>query len=322
MNSRISITSRIYHPETVHNVEIDEVLDYIKTGKCMNQDLKGITQQIQAEPNHDMQNDLKFKNLPVACFNGTFSYRSDADITGYSSFTAMDFDGFASADELLHIRRRLMKTPCVYAVFRTPSGKGLKAIVMHDNDNPDWHAELYGQLLAKFCITNADASVCDLSRGNYICYDPDLWKNELCIPYHFVHDPLYTPRPRITSEHKWNHGDVNALMGFLRTKRVISNKSDQSIVNILNAHWRKQPDRWVVGNRANSVFQAASELCCFGVDIGNALEYLSGAYLATGLPQNEITYQTIRGYMCNACDYGTKRHKFDGYGYVGRGGTF
>ena len=321
MNTLVTLSARVYHPEGVLDFEIDEILEFIRTGQCLNQDLRGITQQIQAESNHDEQNKMKFGNLPVACFNGTFSYRSDSDITGYSSFTAMDFDGFESEEELRRIGRRLVKTPCVYAIFRTPSGRGLKAIVMHDNDNPDYHTELYGQLLAKFCITNADASVCDLSRGNYICHDPYLWKNELCIPYHFVHNPAYIPKPKAT-QRRWTGVDINGLQAILRQKRVMSGKSDRSIINILNAHWRKQPERWKVGNRANSVFQTASELCNFGVDIGNALEYLSKAYSPTGLPQYEINYQTVRGYMCNAMNYGIKRHRFDGYGYVGRGGTF
>lgn len=320
-NTHMTVSARIYAPDLVLDVEIDDVLECIRTGQFYKQNLRGITQQIQAEPNHDEQNKMKYSNLPVASFNGTFSYRSDSDITGYSSFTAMDFDGFTSEEELQKIGRRLVKTPCVYAVFRTPGGRGLKAIVMHDNDNPDYHTELYGQLLAKFQITNADPSVCDLSRGNYLCYDPNLWKNELCIPYHFVHDPAYTPKPRAI-QRRWTGMDIIELQAILRQKRVMSSKSDQSVINILNSHWQKNPNRWKVGNRANSVFQSASELCNFGVDIGNALEYLSQAYLPTGLPQNEINYQAIRGYMCNVMNYGTKRHRFDGYGYVGRGGSF
>lgn len=313
MNTGITVSTRIYRPDQVSNVAVDDVLESIKTGQLYGQDLREITQQIQAEPSHEVQNKMKYSNLPVASFNGTFSYRSDSDITEYSSFTAMDFDGFASEDELQRICRRLVKTPCVYAVFRTPSGRGLKAIVMHDNPMPEWHTELYGQLLAKFQISNADTSVCDLSRGNYICYDPDLWKNDNCQPYHFEHNPQYTPRPKSTKR-TWAASDVKELQAILRQRWLKMGKSDQSIINILNAHWKKVPERWKVGNRANSVFQAASELCCFGVDIENAMEYLLNAYLPIGLPLSDINYQTVRGYMCNAMDYCTKRHLFDGYG--------
>jgi hypothetical protein len=101
------------------------------------------------------------------------------------------------------------------------------------------------------------------------------------------------------------------MLGF---KHPVGNKSDQSIINILNACWKKQPDRWRVGNRKNSVFLAASELCNAGVNMDKALDYLVNAYTVVGLPVDDILYQGIRGYQCNYETYGIKRSRFDGYG--------
>ena len=148
----ISVSYRIFMPRNLKEMDIDGVLNCIKTGNFFGQDLIGITRRIQAETNHDKQNDLKKNNLPVAMFNGVFGYKSDDNIIEYSCFTAMDFDQFQNEAELQAIGRRLVITPCVYAVFRTPSGKGLKAIVRHDNLCPDYHGELYAQLLNKFEI--------------------------------------------------------------------------------------------------------------------------------------------------------------------------
>lgn len=64
--------------------------------------------------------------------------------------------------------------------FCTPSGNGLKALVLHDNTDPARHEDLYGQLLDKFYVANRnDASCKDLARRNYLSYDPDIWTNQI-----------------------------------------------------------------------------------------------------------------------------------------------
>ena len=194
MKFRIALVNRINQPGNVCDVEINEVLAMIKNGVCYNQDLREVTAFIQSQSNHDVQNQLKLQYLPVALFNGTFSYKNSAGLKEYSNFTAIDFDRFNNEQEFNEVGSRLCNTPCVYAVFRTPSGRGLKAIVMHDNDNPEYHEELYLQLLSKFNTPATDTSVGDIARGNYLCYDPNLWLNSNCVPYHFIHDPQYTTR--------------------------------------------------------------------------------------------------------------------------------
>ena len=297
MITMITISARISTPNILKDVEINEVLAMIKNGVCYNQDLREVTAFIQSQSNHDVQNQLKLQYLPVALFNGTFSYKNSAGLKEYSNFTAMDFDGFASEQDLQNAGYRLCITPCVYSVFRTPSGGGLKAIVMHDNDNPAYHKELYEQLLQKFDIPSTDKSVSDIARGNYLCYDPDLWLNENCTPYHFVHDPQYTTRV-IPSR---SHGtlDKATLKQALSLLKPLSKKSDESIINILNAKWKKDPLRWREGNRANSIFNSASELCRAGVGIDKSIDYLIDSYKPTGMNEKEIEYQAVRGYQAN-----------------------
>lgn len=316
INNKISVIPRIYKPSEVQDVELKVVLNAIKTGILNGMDLTKITQEIQSEPDHTVQNRMKYEKLPVAMFNGTFSYKNDQSIKDYSSFTAIDLDNFSSGEEMNKAKKMLMKDSCVYAIFTTPSGSGLKAIIIHDNLSPDYHGELYEQLLAKFQLSVLDTSVSDLSRGNYICYDPDIYINYNPNPYHFVHNPSYIPKtkPKSLSPRAGSDYDIRHLRLMLGFKHPVGNKSDQSIINILNACWKKQPDRWRVGNRKNSVFQAASELCNAGVNMDRALEYLVNAYTTVGLPVDDIMYQGIRGYQCNYETYGIKRSRFDGYG--------
>ena len=312
MKTMITICARISTPNILKDVEINEVLAMIQNGVCYNQDLREVTAFIQSQSDHDVQNQLKLQNLPVALFNGTFSYKKSAGLKEYSNFTAIDFDGFASEQDLQNAGYRLCITPCVYSVFRTPSGGGLKAIVMHDNDNHACHYELYEQLLQKFDIPSTDKSVSDIARGNYLCYDPNLWLNSNCVPYHFIHDPQYTTRV-IPSR---SHGtlDKATLRNALSLLKPLSKKSDESIINILNAKWRKDPLRWREGNRANSIFNSASELCRAGVDLDKSIDYLIDSYKPTGMDVREIEYQAVRGYQNNVDGYGCTRNVFDNYG--------
>ena len=136
MKTKIAICARINTPNNLKEVEINNVLAMIKHGVCYMQDLRAVTAFIQSQSEHDVQNRLKLQYLPVALFNGTFSYKNSTGLKEYSNFTAIDFDRFNNEQEFNEVGSRLCNTPCVYAVFRTPSGRGLKAIVMHDNDNP------------------------------------------------------------------------------------------------------------------------------------------------------------------------------------------
>ena len=319
LNKKITTIPRINMPWSVRDVEIDEVLKAIKTGRYMNDDMRSSTVKIQGLTDGDELRKQKSLLLPVALYNGTFSYKNNAHLTAYSSFTAMDFDNFESEDGLCAVRRRLVITPCVYAVYRTPSGKGLKAIVAHDNEDPLFHDELYGQLLRKFETPEIDNNVQDLARGNYMCYDPNLWMNNDCIPYHFEHNPNYvTLTTRSTQHSSTGELDMDSLRAMTNGCAVQGGKSDRSIISILDSYWRKDWHRWMVGNRANSVFREASELCLCGVNIDNALGYLMDAYIPVGLGVDVIIYQAARGYQNNIDEYGIRRSKFDGYGKSGR----
>ena len=104
------------------------------------------------------------------------------------------------------------------------------------------------------------------------------------------------------------------LKWALSLKKPVGIKSDESIIAILNSYWKKQPDRWRVGNRKNSIFKSATELCWAGVKLDKALDYLVRAYTGVGLSEDQVMYQALRGYQLNAAAYGTNRSKFDSYG--------
>ena len=93
----VSVYDNIFDVTSFSAKDIDHILTLIKYG------YPELIRQITAIRNltsHQEQNEAK-KNLPVFCCNGTFHRRNNASLLQYSSFIAIDFDGFKTDDELL-----------------------------------------------------------------------------------------------------------------------------------------------------------------------------------------------------------------------------
>lgn len=271
--------------------ELGDIIQMIRTGDMQLHDnelgdytLQWAIAKIRSVAPGDMQK-WKARLLPAVSYNGTFRELNSAGLIEYSCVTALDFDHIVTPDEMMHLRNRLIKTPCVLCVFVTPSGNGLKALVWHDNTDPARHGDLYEQLLDKFYVANgSDASCKDLARRNYLSYDPYIWINPSPDPYHYV--PTIKPQVQIPQSSG--------------TRTV----SDKSIISIMNSHWKKNnPDYWEKGNRANSIFRLACRMCKWGVDEGLATEYF-----IDGWEDDTMDEKEIRGHVGNA--YKTEEKNF------------
>ena len=258
-NKNVMLMNRINF--TKYNLlprSIGEVIEIIYRGNYNIHDnefgdmnLKEATDLVRSHPN-DMQN-MKFRFLPAVTFNGTFSEIKETGIETYSQITALDFDHVNDLDGL---KARLMGCPHVFCVFTTPSGNGLKALVLHDNTDPSKHRDMYEQLLSMFSEASQDPSCKDLARRNYLCYDPNVWINQDVEPYHYVpsNKPQMSNHPFLVS----NNPNQNYHVGV----------SEKRILDVMIATWkRKHPEAWVEGNRASGIFKFACMLCKWGVDI-------------------------------------------------------
>lgn len=248
--------------------------------------IKEAVEYIRKAPENEKQS-LKFRLLPAVAYNATFTKVNRSGIKQYSCFTALDFDHIETTEQMESVRSTLMHAQCVICVFVTPSGKGLKAIVWHDNTNPEFHQDLYEQLLDKFNITCSDKACKDLARRNYLSYDPDIWINPLPIPYH------YYPRmlPNLALQSKSNNG------------RKIS---DKSIISIMNSVWReKYPEYWEEGKRANSIFKLACQMCKWGVDEDLATQYFIDGWENDTMSETEIIHHVGNAYKAEADNFNT-----------------
>ena len=301
---QVTLTQRInYTKFHLGCATVDDVVKIIREGNILMNDykygqytLKQAVEYIRSLNTHAEQQQWKERLLPAVAYNGVFSEVEESHIMQYSNVTAMDFDDIEGYNEMQHLWRRLIITPCVYSVFVTPSGGRLKALVLHDNTNPNNHRDLYEQLLAKFNISNPDTSCRDLARRNYLSYDPNIWVNPNPVPYHYV--PTIKPIIQVQQVMQTQPKNHYAQVG----KRL----SDKSIISIMNSVWkRNHPEYWQEGHRACSIFKLACWLCKWGVDEDLALEYFIGGWESDTMTEDEISGHVTNAYKTEKDNFGT-----------------
>ena len=301
--TKISLFNRITdinHPE---EYEIDKVLDIIKTSSYYH--VAGKVDAVRKAKTKEEKEKAKMK-LPAVTWNGTFKTKNRSDLIHYSSFTALDFDHI-QPEKMDEFGKWLQGFSCVYAYYITPSGKGYKAIILHDNYEPLYHYDLYNQLLKLFDCPEKDTSTVDLARGNFLSYDPNLWKNPNPEPFHFVSSTPEPVIPDIVTETiiKDETGneiiteDDSYVANFLNTlsRQVVS---DDSIIRILEKIWTGKS---IANGRNNTTMSYAGVLCKAGVEKDRAKSFIEEL-----IPDFDITEIIEYAYSHNT--FGCERRKY------------
>lgn len=267
---RVSLFKRITDVKNPINYNLDDILEIIRTGTEF--DLKKKVQDVRNAKDKDEKDSMKIR-IPAATVNGTFESKNKNRLLVYSSYTALDFDHIPE-DEMQDFIDNLKKSPHVYAGFRTSSGEGYKAIILHDNLEPLYHDDLYEQLLEYYNCEVKDTSTRDLARGNYLSYDPDLWINADAVPFHFVPSTSEPKTVVMKTETviKTDTGeeilvqDDDEASGFLLKlrKQVIS---DETIIKFLKGIWTGKA---IGQGRNNAAMSYAGVLCKAGIEKSKA----------------------------------------------------
>jgi hypothetical protein len=301
--TKISLFNRITdinHPE---EYEIDKVLDIIKTSSYYHVAEK--VDAVRKAKTKEEKEKAKMK-LPAVTWNGTFKTKNRSGLIHYSSFTALDFDHI-QPEKMDEFEKWLQSFLCVYAYYSTPSAKGYKAIILHDNYEPLYHYDLYNQLLKLFDCPEIDKSTTDLARGNFLSYDPNLWKNPKPQPFHFIPS---TPEPiipetvteTIIKDEAGNEmitEDDSYVAKFLNTlsRQVVS---DDSIIRILGKIWTGKS---IANGRNNTTMSYAGVLCKAGVEKNRAKSFIEEL-----VPDYDITEIIEYAYSHNT--FGCERRKY------------
>ena len=300
---KVSLFPRITDVNQPQEYDVDKLLEIIRDDTYFH--LKAKVEAVRNAGTKDEKNRKKAL-LPVVTWNGTFKSKHKNECTVYSSYTALDFDHIEPKD-MPAFAGWLQGFSCVYAYFITPGGTGYKAIIIHDNCEPLYHYDLYEQLLKMFDCPWIDNSTTDLARGNYLSYDPALWKNPNPIPFHFVpttSEPVIPNtmtetvirdvqgEPVLVQDESWVEGFLNQL-----NRQVIS---DDSIIRILRKTWNGNS---LSNGRNNTAMSYAGILCKAGVEPDKAK-----AFIEELIPGFDIT--EIVGYAYTHNIFGCERMRY------------
>lgn len=272
------------------------------------------------------------RKLPMFTTSGVFSHRNDnpSNLTQYSNLLMLDFDKFPSEQKMLEFKYKLIQYASdvhLYAVFISPSGLGVKAVMLHDNTNPLEHERMFQQVKRDlFPNTDEFDMKCgNLSRTCFVSYDPNLFINTdpNLQPYPFISDTSitvpqrkqvkYAPYSAQSTQTPFHHTPQqlnlsNKFKYWDKELLGLTRDADKSLINYLDEKWRKQfPNAYQDGNRHQSILARAFSLCEAGVLIDAALNYFNDTFGRHGITQADIANMVNYAYNTNEENWGTNR---------------
>lgn len=164
-NIRISYFENLRNTTPDKVIQINEIFRDIKNGRW-EREISACHQNLELK-----------KELPCFTPTGIYSARNSKGLLHYSKVICLDID---HVDDVILLKEKCKVIPWVWAAFITPSGKGLKVFVLTDSDEEsfkDYDAEI---AIAFYDETGyiRDERCKDLSRLQFISFDPDMYINE------------------------------------------------------------------------------------------------------------------------------------------------
>lgn len=269
----------------------------------------------------DIRRELKRKNLPVITWQGIFSSRKDAGIVQLSGLMCIDID-HCSSEALNQYKESLIGQPWCVAVFRSPSGDGLKVVVQTDNyDIPSYHS-CYCQLEEYFLVNygaKPDKECEPLSQGCFASYDPDIYVNPCAVPFHLEYNPLYDKKRQGISYKDSSTGEYKPepptfARSFMNSLDVaINGLDDEKIIAILDRQFSRYPQNYIDGYRTRAVFAQAVILCKAGIPKEKAREYLISRFERTGFLREKVVRESDSAYFKFRTFFGEERGQYLSY---------
>lgn len=239
-NKQVSIYENIFAKD-VHYITIESALERIKNGKS-----KVLCERIRETIDKERANKIK-ANLPSVCFSGTFTDRKDDCLTEHSKVICLDFDDVGDVNEF---KSELCGNEYIYAAWVSPSGKGVKGLVIVADGSK--HREHFAALQDIF--PTIDRSGVNISRVCYESYDPELWIND---------------NPKV----------FKTVKKVAKVVEIVhENDTYVSFKNLL-VWLSNRGDAFVTGERNIFLFKLASSCCRFGISESNCLNYCQSEFL-------------------------------------------
>ena len=157
---QVTIFKNVFDKKSPHHIPLQTALQRIQEGKS-----RALVSEVRDGDK------TKKQKLPVVCFSGEFSSRSDEALFEHSGFIVLDFDHV----DVEATKRALATDDFIHSCWTSPSGNGVKALVKITN--PERHRDHFRALIKYFERTHGlelDESGINESRACFESYDPDI----------------------------------------------------------------------------------------------------------------------------------------------------
>ena len=192
---------------TPYHISVDKILKRFKT-----EDKDGISNLAKLPLAEYKAAKAK---LAGVCFGGKFSKRSNGGLLQASGLMIIDIDNLGSIG-LQKLSEQLKNDEYVYSFWKSPSGRGLKALVKIPECKNDTEYKNYYQSFANR-YDNIDQSGKDISRLCFFCYDPDLQIKDSKIWNKINKDEKPTIEPNYTNN---NYKVASRVLNIIRNAAI------------------------------------------------------------------------------------------------------
>ncbi len=279
---KVSISRNIFEPGSMSIIQLSTVLDRIKLGNS-----KATVERIRSSDNKIERDELK-KTLPCVCFSGQFTERKESALIRHSGLICLDFDHC----DVIAKKMELAGSPYVLAVWISPSGSGVKALVKVP-PGKDLHRDFFAGLSNLF--QGIDQSGKDIGRACFESYDPEIYIN----PEAIIFDTPAKASPVINGMAR---NGINAW----DSERITD---PDEIVDRIEV-WLHKTDSFIPGNRHNYILRFAGATNRYGISESIALRFFA-QYAEEGFTVREIESIVRSAYLDrtrHATEYFEKSH--------------
>lgn len=275
---KVTIFRNIRETSTPFHKEIAVIFDRIRSGNS-----KELVNKVRSAPDKKLADEFK-SGLPSICFSGIFKKRSKSGIIEHSGLICLDFDKYKSEELLLTDRKKLIADPYTYALFTSPSGKGLKVLVKIPKDIEN-HSEYFDALEKYYNNPNFDTGVSDVSRVCYESYDPDLFINENSL--------------------LWDKKEEEKILSYDSGKHTAVKLTNENEVIKRLFKWFERTQGMKNGSRNTNLFKLASAFSDFGISETEAKRFCL-QFEESDFDANEIEGLVKQAYKRGSANFGMK----------------
>lgn len=251
----VSLFKNVNPYSKTNDYEIEKVLEAIKNPKQKTVEIVDTARKLKQKDEKQYANFKK--SVPVVTYGGSFHERRKSSLIKPSGFIYFDVDP-KQQQETIDVEK-IKDKPYVHAIWNSIGGEGYAGLIKTSDDIDSYkYSKIYKQvqqlLRTEGIILD---NVSDISRSNFISYDPDIYINPESIVY----------IPKIELEAK------------VKKQNYVITKKDKYYNELccgiaFNYVTNKRGLLFINGQKHNFTMHYCSMVIAFGIDLNYAYNYL------------------------------------------------